>query len=460
MAALLQLVRGNDNLTTGSTFNLLDYTNGFNVAYGGWLPTVSEGTNPDLVSETITLRVRPPQNTALPVDNVAVGIQALDDRLRQAGEYFDGEAELYGVWLQARNDGETNTRQALIRRGRTAPQSSLFSVAGKRGVIPEYILALERFPWWEALSSVTGQVNGVNCLGGMGLLPVSASGDTKARICFLSVQGMSLRSSTAELDDIWIGFRTDHHGARANLKTVWDLGNASVTMGTDTARTSDGTAYGGYKAQCSFATTASMAARTTASLGGYTSNYEDQRGEYTVLLRAKVGSSTCCYARLLSGYDSGSAYDYRDRVKIESTSWKLYDMGTVTIPPFRFYYPGTPQSGFAMRVQVERTGGTTLDLDCLVLIPRSEGFVYTGNNAVRNDRNMRVICSPAGHTMGLCFTYPDVRPIVVSQSRFALPPGACSVVVAGQESGQHNLTDTVNVAVSFYNRWRTLRGAE
>jgi len=33
-------------------------------------------------------------------------------------------------------------------------------------------------------------------------------------------------------------------------------------------------------------------------------------------------------------------------------------------------------------------------------------------------------------------------------------------VVAGQESGQHNLTDTVNVAVSFYNRWRTLRGAE
>jgi len=460
MAALLQLVRGGDGLTTGSTFSLLDYTAGFNVAYGGWVQGVEQGNNPDLVSETITLRLKSTHATAAltPLDDVAGYVQQLNDKLRQAEEYFDDEDELYGIWLQARYDGETGTRQALVRRGRVAPQNSFFTWAGRRGVIPEYILSLERFPW-ESTSFKSGTVSGINCrgecLGLMILDPSQVNGDTEARIQSLKLENDG--SSTC-LADAWVGFRSNRFGTRANFQPMWNLGTAGVTMGTDTARTADGTAYGGYKAQCSFSTTASMVTRVTTTMDTHTGYTSDQAGTYTVLMRAKVATSTCAYARLLTGYVSGSGYDYRDRVKIESTSWKLYDMGTVKIPPYKYPSAGTDLSGFAMRIQAERTGGTTLDMNYLALIPRAEGFVYVGGAAMNSGYCAWVHYLCNGRIIGYQVMSSDYQSITVSPAHFTLPLGSVSVVAAGQTGTQHNLTDAMNVTVRFVPRWRTLRG--
>ena len=460
MAALLQLVRGNDGLTTGSAFSLLDYTNDFNAAYGGWVPAVAGGTEPDLVSEAITLRLRSTHATAAlsPVDDVSVGVQGLDEKLQQAEEYFDDEDELYGIWLQAQYEGESALRQALVRRGRTAPQGSFLSLAGRRGVIPEYILSLERFPWWESMYSTGRGTEGVNCLGGRETFagPL-ATGDTNARIRYLSVTAYSLSGTLAE---VWLGFRSNRYGMHTDLTTKWDLGNASVTRGDDTSRVSDATAYGGYKSQVSFTTTASLVMRTEATLSTFSGNPEAQRGTYTVLLRAKAATSTCCYARLLSGYTSGSDYDYRDRVKIDSTAWKLYDMGTVCIPPYKSTMSGLAviYSGFALRIEAERTGGTVLDLDCLVLIPRSEGFAYIGSAAITGTYAARVEMSPHGRVTSAQFTSTDAQSVNISLAHFALPRGTCSVVAAGQTATQHYLTDSVAIYVAYIPRWRTLRG--
>jgi len=467
MAALLQLVRGNDGLTTGSAFSLLDYTNDFNVSYGGWVQSVEQGNDPDLVSETITLRLKQQharvegggQSAITPLNDVSVYVQQLNDKLRQAEEYFDDEDELYGIWLQSHYDGETYTRQALIRRGRVAPQSSFLSWAGKRGVVPEYILSLERFPW-ESTSFRSGNVSSVNCRGALGtLFMVDASqtvnGDTEARIQSLMVENDGTSTCLA---DAWVGFRSGRFGTPTNFQPIWGLGDSSVTTGSDTSRVSDSTAYGSYKAQCSFTTCASMAARATATLGSYTSYPSDQAGTFTVLMRAKVASSTICYARLLSGYSSGSGYDYRDRVKITSTSWKLYDMGTVKIPPHKYPPTGTDLSGFAMRIQAERTTGTTLDMNYLALIPRTEGFVYIGGAAMVSAYRATVHSLCNKRIFGYQVMSSDYQSITVSPAHFTLPLGSVSIVAAGQQAGQHSLTDAMSITIRFVPRWRMLRG--
>jgi len=192
------------------------------------------------------------------------------------------------------------------------------------------------------------------------------------------------------------------------------------------------------------------------------SNYDDQRGTFEVLLRAKVGATTTAEVRLKDGFSGGSNWNVHKRQEISSTSWFLYPLGEVTIPPTRGQTDSAYVRNFALRIDAARTSGANdLDMDCLVLIPKAEGFVHSSGGD-----GQQVFTLPEGRVDGWVYTsgYPsDVAS--VSPINWSIPVGYVRLVFAAQRTTQSyyrssGTTDRASVDVYYVERWRTVRGIE
>lgn len=469
MAAQVKLVRRRDFGSDVSSLSFFNFEDGFGLPRDGWIQAAAGDA--DRVAEAMTLHVKGDSH-----DDLASKLELLDDKIREVG-WYDDATERYGIWLRAQMPDETGARQVLVTDMRCRPTVSFYSppVAPGNFLREGYDLALERMPYWEAISHTTFDTGSVNCTGGQTTYvthdpPGEIYGNIPARIASLSFKGRS--GGGGPLYEFWLGFRTDRFGARANFAPVWECKDGSLKNSTTSVFDDDGTVYGDYKAECTFGS-AVMLPRTTIAVEDVTSNYADQRGSFVVLLRAKVDSGTTCRVRLLDGFESIAAmgidaqWRTQSRVTIDSTSWLLHPLGTVDIPPTGDCISSDSLSHAALCIEAERTGGSgSLHLNILIPIPQSEGALYAGGGAVQysvpgDPRPITV--RQYGDDRLAAWAYYQNTPVLtanVAPHKYGLPVGTGDVVLAGQRKTSHVLTDAVDVALQIYPRYRTLRGAE
>jgi len=471
MAEQLKLVQRNDFTADISTLNLLNFADGFETAEDGYKSQDAGEVNGP-VWETISLMAR-----AATPDALAAVLQALEAKREQARWYKDG-SERYGVWLRSQLSTETGARQAFIEELQHRPKGSFYNRgANVSATLPEYIAAIKRIPYWEATSASTYTGTALNCIGGQANLTGTVPGDVPARLAQVQFAGVP---GAGALWKFWLGFRTDRFGARASFQSVWNLRKA-VTFGTYTTggtTNPDAMAHDGYKVVCTFNPSGAdtpMERRATIRVTDVTASPNEQRGRYTALMRAKLasGATGSFRVRLADGYyttlGTGQSFAVRGRVAVTSTAWHYYELGEVRIPSPNELVGGTDfLSNYALGIDAERIGGAgSLEMDCLILIPVGEGFVYASTGA-----NVGVEYS-AGDTRPLCVHVRPTgkvdsvwmagsMPVAVGQAKVndGLPVGDVRAVLAAERYDGSVKGDTNTVIAYVYHRWNSLRGAE
>lgn len=471
MAPTLSLVRRDDQIADVDSISLLGYTDGMELADNGWATAVASPGDA-LVTEAITLRVK-----GTTQDNMAAKLQGLDLKLKQARWYADPQ-ELYSVWLRAKLKNETNTRQALVIGGRRSPVPLFTNLANVSNVVQTYALALDRMPYWESTAVVDYSQAGLgtlSSLGGMwdyttyGGSPGAVAGDVPARIAQATLTGVA---GDGALTKSWLGFRTNRFGNRANFQARWDM-YLSVDFGAndaDTSKTADAATVSGFRSTTSFATVATMLQRALLRLNSVTANSNDQRGSYMVLLRAKASAGgSSINVRLADGWYNTNSPAIRQRVNITSTSYYLYELGVVQIPSPGRAIPSYFLDNYALMLQAERvSGAASLHMDCMILIPISEGYITTdqpdagasdGFGNAAGGLAHWVFERPDGAIQGLYLGLASPSGNISVRYSGGLPTSNGIAVVAAQRLASSVKTDTVSLEFAVYPRWTTLRGA-
>ena len=284
------------------------------------------------------------------------------------------------------------------------------------------------------------------------------------------IGALTMTPTSGSLTELWWGFRTAEHCTLANWTGLWELENGTESRG-DTALYADATASpggGGNTAyRCNFETTAAMA--DCILLTPYNvdnTNFEDLRGTYQILLRAKIDSGYTCMVQLSWGLQAGNTTPtvYNDKVSVSSTAWKFYDLGRVTLPcggPATVDYSTMRNSLMTIRAQLysgTQNNAKYLMMDCLIAIPVDEGYGhFTNGNAsgsvVLIDALGRVISQsgspPASY--GADTTGTNAKDSVI-------PVGASKLITAMQSPTETILTDTATIVMKVFPRWYSVRG--
>lgn len=462
MAAQLDLVRRDDPLADIDSLSLLSY-----LAEEGWVQSIAKPGDAR-VNEVITLHI-----VGTSDDDLASKVQALDEKIKQAN-WYRPPIETKSVWLRSKTLNETGIRQAQILAARRSDGIQITSpFAYKNSIAKEYKLALERTPFWESLYPYPVEsFTMLSVLGGAATLSGTVRGDANARLIRLVLTPPS--GLPAPFNDFWLGFKSNRHGNPANFVSVWTLHVAPTIRAIDTTAVADSSAYNGTKAVTTFATQPGLTplGRASTFVSDMTGNVADQRGLYAVLLRAKVSNtSTQVRVQLLFGFGStntGAITEpiYRSRQLITQDQWQLYPMGDISIPPAHVD-SSFILSNVGVQILAERLVGTgNLELDCIILMPVDDGFIYvrapteiiyiTPLVIIQNpDDSIRVAIA---NTNFQVFFTPSPTP-----RNLSLPSNDSSprIIVAAQgDLNGSSKTDTIDVAITYATRWATLRGSE
>lgn len=474
MPAILSLVRRDDFTGDIDSVSLLSFTNGFDLVDDGWQQAIDGGADGRVV-ETLTLMVRGSSHDAL-----ATAIQLLDEKIEQINNYGRDAVEIYGVWLRAKMTNETGTRQALIRSAMRSPvplwAGQIDNSMGGQYYLQRYTLAVERDQRWEAAALSTFGATTVGSVGGTGAYG-TVTGDSPGRLARITLNGTL--TSGGPLTKLWLGWRTDRFGAKANFVPAWSLRLGSP-FGADTTggvTNADATAKDGYYVKTTFATTPALTQRVILSVAGVTANRSDQRGTFLVLLRARVSAinpAATVRVRLTDGLIQSKSMKARPRVPIvgTNTNWQFYEMGQIQIPsPGRVYSAVQLLDSYAVAIEAEQIGGgannPSLHLDCLVLIPMAEGYLSVSidplaGQGVALNKNMQIFSLPDGGLQAMYFGGAGLTPQAILTPRLyaGLPVGAGLMVGAAQQDGTSVLADFFDVDLQTMRRWNTLRGSE
>lgn len=445
------------------------------LADSGYQMGISSG---DGVDDVLTLHL-----AGADYDTLAASVQQLDYMLTRI-ERFEPMLEDRYPFLEVQLDGETNYRIApiyAVRRPDKVDVTGLLSTGyGSSGVVyllHDYQVTLTRGPW-ENDADVQVTDTAVDCLGGV--VEYDVEGDLPARVRWLNILPIT---DMDESNEFWVGCKSARRltnyasgsqaGALQDLAEFvpwWALKDASY-FGVDTT---GGNSDTGNKAAstvvCTFATAAAMAPRTVIRIGdviGSEDNVWNNAGRYAILLRAKVTGTCKAIALLGMGYNDDGAtptdnYLRLYSVPIESSDWKLYNLGTVDFPVKQ---GGLYMSNFALQIEAERETGTTgtLVMDGLVIMPALEGMLY-----VNSVSGMSYDSGSGAGTDYVAFTNPmgeltcylkDLSSFLEKAEAdgqgFGAEPGEGIFVFASQCADP---AQTISFDIYLRERWITLRG--
>lgn len=495
MAEQLALVKTYDFETDQISVSLIGNTDGFDVAYQGWTPRVTPNKRTGLVSEAITLRV---QGTS--TDAIATSLQKLADMAEDAQRYFTGGARDYAVWFRVQMSGETKGRQSLVYELRHEAASSVFDV-GLRSSYHwnKYTLGIDRAPWWEGTACETITAGTVNTCGGTWLFSGTVKGDLNARWAQVRITNMGTHAIFPQ-GQVWVGIKSSRYGPAGSFVPFWSLAG---TIAYDSNRiigfayyTADATAKGGTSAVFEGGSvTAGPYLMAGIPLCAVTSSPSYYRGDYRVLLRARLSGTALYLMQLKTGWkldyswsslsDPGyqvfpNAQSY-PRVAIEYSTedmlsknaytnrWHFYDMGEVTIPPTTHYRSQITLDDFSLLVYAEWISGTgDLYLDGLVLIPL-DGFMYAGYSQIgeMSGTALYAVQSPDGVMQAATLAKVDTGygtadtwgGMNTPSFRGGMVPGTAALMVVAAESYYQSLTTTnVAVEIKYFERWKEIRG--
>jgi len=466
MAAILKLIQREALGGAMTSLDLLAFASGFDLEWPAWVPKVTDGSDKP-VKEVIPLLVRGSSR-----DTRADCINLIDDMIRYRRQ-SSSEVDKYGVWLQVQMDGEPAARRAFLKDLTYEYEGSPYEGAASDGYYYQKLsLVATRMPLWEddTLVLYSGITN-VNCVGGTfdyttdGGSPGAVTGTDPARLALICLLGAS--GGGGPINKFWCGFRTNRFYDRTYFQPYWSL-RKSVLFDTDTTggtSHADATAKDGYKTITTFATVATLKRRATCRVEDVTTNYISQRGSYCILLRAKLSGSGVVRMRLADGIYNGYEMSGRvqSRVPITSTTWQLYELGSVKIPtPGKITYSGAGQMrSYAMGIDAERVSGScNLEMDCIVLIPNGEGFFYTDGGTVMytGDNWMYLFDQPDNTKDSIAFSNGIVCNIGAPVINSGLPIGNGILVLAGMCQAISVVGDYINMELWIYRRWRAERG--
>jgi len=247
----------------------------------------------------------------------------------------------------------------------------------------------------------------------------------------------------------------------------------SAYFGADTTGATanyDTSAKDNYKVITTFATHAEMLRRATMTMHNHCHPDEDlQRGVFTVLLRARITPSgtAVCQVQLADGNYSTDDEKMRiqDRVTISQNTWRLYELGTVQMPAVKVQ---TALEMNTLAILAERISGSAyLEMDCLILIPVSEGFISCDNFQITGSNAALLYQTADGAKYG-SFTASGTGYMALSpKASGGLPVGLTKssasrgyAVLAGQRYGYQSVkSDEMEMILWVYSRYDQLRGA-
>ena len=470
MVDILQFYQYEDFLSAAGALDLLAFASGFELEDKGWVPKVSKGDGKD-VSEVISLVSR-----ASTIDGLATVRQTLDEKVKQV-KYYQDKVEKYGVYLYTKINGETNARHALVVSLVYELDGSPFQGASADGYFYQVLtLRVTRKPEWEPPSMgeyITGPGE-TDLIGGMFDYstyvsnPGAVTGDLPARLAAVEFSTLE----TYPLAKFWVGFRTERFGARANFQSYWSLRKSILFDADTTGSTSyyDTTAQDNYHARTIFSYTALRRRCTIRVIDVSPTYYAEQRGHFTVLLRARLTASGVVRVRLADGIyntlTSTMTGRVQGRIPITSTSWNFYELGSVQIPsPGRLIAGIYALKNYAMGIDAERVSGScNLDYDVLIPIPDNEGFVYAdGGNCAFAGGNISPLVVQE-HADGTKDSFALNSTQIVNTGlpiiNGGLPTGLGLYVIAGQRETSSVKGDTIRMDMHDKRRWLSMRGSE
>lgn len=459
MTPTLSLVKRADLILDQESLDLLGYISGIELAADGWTPAVMLEDD-ESVYEELTLRVRGTSH-----DDIASKVRALDKKIVEANRYLSGRTDKLSVWLRDQKDAETYQRQALVRSIKGRPSATFAGPLFNQGkYIHEYSLSIER-GHWEDTAKTDQVISSISAIGGVSSV-WTVHGDYTARLAEMTIAPLSVAGTITRT---WVGFRSNRFGTLANFKSKWEIENGSLSTDAATTTANDSTASGisPKSVRVSFATQTGLVERVKIGMSQVTTDYGDQVGEFIVLLRAKVNDgSTVCRVRLSSGYFGATNWNTRELVTVSGTGWNIYELGTVKIPEIgRSYSSESVASRQALRLEAQRvSGSSTLDLDCLILVPYDEGFVYTSGGQIFGGGTTGTLVvsngpdgelAATGHNSVYGAAYYDGVAVTLTGG---VPVGTTGAIVVGANAADSNINDTLYFVITTYERWATLRG--
>lgn len=477
MACLLKLVRLTDFAADIDSVDL--FGNGIELADEGYHPAVA-GIGETSVIESITLKIKGTSK-----NDLASIVQTLDAKIKEVQWWIEAPGvERYQVWIRAQLDNESQPRQSQIISIQPSKGIRVYNpVEVQANYIGEYTITIERTPFWEMPYPypTTTEKTSINTIGGTSVLAETINGDVPARIAKLSL-GPS--SGAGFQSEYYIGWRSERFGLPHKFEPVWSCDDGYSF--TDVTSTADASAYSGNMMVCDFSTTESLNWRVSWFLSDVTAWPADQRGEYQVLLRARMSDNvSVARARLAFSFGIKNGVPeraepmnptYRSRVvidgaKIYSTDWSLFELGTMSIPPYRVD-PTASFISFAAEIDAERYSGSgNLHLDCIILIPSAEGYAHMKLDRVNLEATDH--CNLYQYADDTTFAVSDSNTTILnavaphSAIKWGLPPNGTApyFFVAAQrymapDKYRSLKNDTCDLIYTYIPRWRTLRGNE
>ncbi len=264
----------------------------------------------------------------------------------------------------------------------------------------------------------------------------------------------------------------DKHRNAAQFEATWEC--ESGINGTDASWQNDSTASGGsYVHVNPDGGTETWAERVSIGFDDIVSFSVrlDNYGASLFLLRAKTdASSTTWEVKIKHGFSGMANADFAEQPSftVERTSWDLYEAGYLTVPPpgEQFRISGATADDWEVQIWARRTTGSgDLDLDCLVLIPVDEGFLYVDGMDVNlgTTTSMRFSDRATDETVAIVETGGSIKamcPFVAHN--FRAPVGGGRIIVAWARGSSSVLSDQIGVHANTrcFPRWLALRGSE
>lgn len=462
MARQLKLVRLDD--FTGDIDSLDLFANGYDVAADGYMPVVAP-LGDRTVYESITINL---QGTSK--DNLSALTQGLNDKIYQVQSWINNpEIERYKVWIRLQLTGETYPQQAQIVSIKPPDRVNIFTPTETiDNYIGKYTIGIERTAFWEASSPIDEAFSSIGMLGEKRTFSGQVAGDVPARLPKVTFYNFD----SGNLNGGWIGFKSSRFVTDPeNFIPNWPL-NLSANM-NNTSDVVDSTAVNGHKMTCTFSgeTNPTLLDRAIVFLSAIASGNEvDFRGSYTVLLRAKMSDASSARARIGFGFAPPprtiAPLIYRSRQVISGTDWKLYEMGSISIPSSLI--STEIMDNFSISIQAERISGAgNLEMDCVILIP-NEGMIRITDPyqpAVDVASQSIVYQQAAGSIFAFAVDgnspYAVDRVFNVSPVNWSVPAGQSKVIMVYADAKPGDIKAfTLDINVGYIPRWRTLRGSD
>lgn len=391
-------------------------------------------------------------------------VQQLENFLEDAAAWHDDRQTDQSIWLEWITNTEEG-RRSLLFGGKWDWQSMANSwpMLYNNNWLPR--LAIMRHPLWESVSIDSVTETTLDTLGDI-VTFTDVPGRVPARIYqtkFAGVAGSGL------LETVWAGIRPDYEGS-GSFVSVWECESTAVAggmswfwSGAEMTNVVSATSSNGYYAKCDFSTGGTtMTKRLSITLDDVVgANYDHFIGDYLVLARACVSAGEVAI-QMGYGYYDTPVLPWGPVVNITDTTFQLYELGTVSIPPPGPWHDDVFTTTlaeqckrFEIDIQAEQIDTGDLWIDCLVLVP-AKHFLKMEQVWVQESTDKDAVAIVRENEDVFGVTRADdvaIRAAVTTAQNWYLPQGDSFIVVVAQRDGNCTIADEITLEMKYYPRW-------